>query len=362
MKPKTRRERQQVHHARPDRMRPGHCWSPSPRHRFASFAFGPSPSPRAGHTAAGTVRRSVFPSLVRSVADKGSVGLMHVNSSVKLSSNFETVLHRRPHRHWSLLQPVRRLPSSNISSVSLLKGAGVEFSLVAVIGVLVGRRIRSVNLLRYLVISLLLKLIRVQTLIAASSSTNCFLSGNFTLVEDGGKQVPVRIWQTPGDGSCLFHSIAAALILDDLHSASIDDAIILKRLQNEAQRKRSSAVDVLSGGDRNLRLSRDERITSARLVEMASKQYGISPSRYLKEMKEDCVWGGGPEIVAVANHLGRQIVLLEEYEESTSGTRIELKVMARFGIGRPPIHILSTNQKFPKERFKRKNHFVAVFV
>lgn len=265
--------------------------------------------------------------------------------------------HRGPHRHWRLLRPVRRLPSSNISSVSLLKGAGVEFSLVAslhVIGVLVGRRIRLVHLFRYLVLSLSLKLIRVQSLIAASSSANCFLSGNFTLVEDGGKKVPVRIRQVPGDGSCLFHSIAAALILDDQHSASIDDARIL----------RSCAVDVLSEGNRHLRLSRDERITSARLVEMASKQYGISPSRYLKEMKEDCVWGGGPEIVAVANHLGREIVLLEEYEESTA--EIELHVLARFGglarLGGPPIHVLSTNQKFPKERFKRKNHFVAVLL
>ncbi|EJK74977.1 hypothetical protein THAOC_03316, partial [Thalassiosira oceanica] len=263
---------------RPDRMRPGHCCR-RPHRGIASFALGPMPSRRAGQKEG-------------------------MRMDLLMDHN---IGHRGPHRHWRLLRPVRRLPSSNISS----------------------------------------------SLIAASSSANCFLSGNFTLVEDGGKKVPVRIRQVPGDGSCLFHSIAAALILDDQHSASIDDARIL----------RSCAVDVLSEGNRHLRLSRDERITSARLVEMASKQYGISPSRYLKEMKEDCVWGGGPEIVAVANHLGREIVLLEEYEESTA--EIELHVLARFGglarLGGPPIHVLSTNQKFPKERFKRKNHFVAVF-
>ena len=249
---------------------------------------------------------------------------------------------------------------SNVSCFSLSKGAGVEFSLVAslyAIGVLVGRRIRPTDLVRYMALSLSLKLIRVQSLIAASSSANCFLSGNFTLVEDGGRQVPVRIWQVPRDGSCLFHSVAAARVLDDPHSCSIDDARIL----------RSCAVDILSDGDRNLTLSRDERITSARLVEMASKQYGISPLGYLKEMNKDCVWGGGPEIVAVANHLGRQIVLLEESESNTAdGALIELQVLARFGgpapFGEPPIHILSTKQQFPKERFKRKNHFVAVFV
>ena len=296
---------------------------------------------------------------IASVAFRPSPGL-----KARLKEDAEPALFRGPlyhspvRRQW--MTPGRRLPSSNVSSFSLLKGAGVEFSLVAslyAIGVLVGRRIRPTDLVRYMALSLSLKLIRVQSLIAASSSANCFLSGNFTLVEDGGRQVPVRIWQVPRDGSCLFHSVAAARVLDDPHSCSIDDARIL----------RSCAVDILSDGDRNLTLSRDERITSARLVEMASKQYGISPLGYLKEMNKDCVWGGGPEIVAVANHLGRQIVLLEESESNTAdGALIELQVLARFGgpapFGEPPIHILSTKQQFPKERFKRKNHFVAVFV
>ena len=308
----------------PDRMRTGPCCR-RPRRGIVSFASRPPTSRRkAGLKEDADLTFSVGP------------------------------YHRPP---WRLIRP--GLPSSNnISGGSLLKGVGIELSLVAsvlyVIGVLVGRRIRLVNTLaRYLVLSLSLKLIRVQSLIAASSSANNFLSGNFTLMEDGDEQVPVRVWQVRGDGSCLFHSIAAARILDDLHSTSIDDARIL----------RSCAVDVLSDGDRNLTLSGDERITSARLVEMASNRYGISPSRYLEEMKEDCVWGGGPEVVVVANSLGRQIILLEE-STAADETRIELKVVARFGPsgGRgPPIYILSTNQRFPTERFKRKNHFLAVF-
>ena len=85
---------------------------------IASVAFGPSPGLKA------RLKEGAEPALFRG-----------------------PLYHSPVRRQW--MTPGRRLPSSNVSSFSLLKGAGVEFSLVAslyAIGVLVGRRIRLTDL------------------------------------------------------------------------------------------------------------------------------------------------------------------------------------------------------------------------
>ena len=99
----------------------------------------------------------------------------------------------------------------------------------------------------------------------------------------------------------------------------------------------------------------------------AASQHGISPQKYLSDMRREA-WGGGPEIVALANSLKRQIVLLEVADAHESngeeGDAIYLKITARFGPAsqRTAIYILSTNQGFPYDyRGKRSNHFLAVF-
>ena len=83
-------------------------------------------------------------------------------------------------------------------------------------------------------------------------------------------------------------------------------------------------------------------------------------------MRLENVWGGGPEIVALANGLKRQIVMLEPVNGDVDTTNvIKLKATARLGplvTTEKTIYILSTNIKFPKEyKRKKSNHFLAVF-
>ena len=59
----------------------------------------------------------------------------------------------------------------------------------------------------------------------------------------------------------------------------------------------------------------DETISTLSLVQMAAEKYGMSVAKYLKNMRQEGVWGGGPEIVALANWMERQIVLLEPMDE-----------------------------------------------
>jgi len=129
---------------------------------------------------------------------------------------------------------------------------------------------------------------------------------------------------------------------------------------------RTLAVDILENGMNGgvqLVMQDDETISASSLVKKAAAQYGMSPQGYLNKMRKKNVWGGGPEIVALANHLERQIVLLEPVHDEAEA--IHLKAIASFGppSHANPIYILSTNISFPRRGFGRKksNHFLAVF-
>ena len=119
------------------------------------------------------------------------------------------------------------------------------------------------------------------------------------------------------------------------------------------------------GSETQLIMQNDELISASSLVQNASKQYGVPSAEYLSTMRQENVWAGGPEIVALANCIKRQIILLEPTtEDRPKNECLYLSVIARFG---PPskaqqIYILSTNQQFPKEHYgKPSNHFLVVF-
>ena len=89
-------------------------------------------------------------------------------------------------------------------------------------------------------------------------------------------------------------------------------------------------------------------------------------------MRDESVWGGGPEIIALASELKRQVVVLERDESEDAAGRSDvcsLKVRARFGDavsddGKNTIYILCANQQFPESLGRGRddcNHFLAVF-
>jgi len=193
-----------------------------------------------------------------------------------------------------------------------------------------------------------------------------FLKGSYQVMcDDNNCSVEVKIRQVPGNGACLFHAIAAGILYYDNNADDISHPTISKVIECSST-LRTLAVDTLANGIKSnaqLVMQTDEVISTAILINKAASQYGLTSEEYLSNMRSDNVWGGGPEIVALANSLNRQIVLLELVAKDDDV--ISLKVTARFG---PPqstehtIYILSTNIKFPNDFIgKKSNHFLAVF-
>lgn len=285
------------------------------------------------------------------------------------------------------------------------------------------------NLTRWIAASLTFRLVNLHSQISSwgpSSSlkeknNNWFLDGSFGLMHEKGDTSAVAIRQVPGDGSCLFHAIAAGLICqqmveknDTVAATSHDPTIFpdmrqlhppMSKVLNLSSKLRQQAVDTLQYSlDQQslLHLHTNQTISASELIKSATQQYdGITKTEYLKDMRQYGVWGGGPEIVALANALGRQIILLEPWDDdvSVAGNHLSecalnsdgidhstfyLKVTARFGKRRDVnegsgvrvdnglsgnILILLANQEFPRMSGKKyagtdynsRNHFLAVF-
>ena len=111
----------------------------------------------------------------------------------------------------------------------------------------------------------------------------------------------------------------------------------------------------------------EESITASSLVQIAAEQYGISSTEYLTSMRDESVWGGGPEIIALASELQRQVILLEPETNDLYSDGHFLKIRARLGDDHVSnaIYIVCTNQQFPKScgRGGRDDnkHFLSVF-
>ncbi|KAL7531437.1 hypothetical protein ACHAWF_003767 [Thalassiosira exigua] len=246
------------------------------------------------------------------------------------------------------------------------------------------------NLIRWSIASCAFRLIMLQSWIASlvpSSARNenddWFLKGSYQIIRNGendgshggdleGKHnsnnsippITARIRQVPGSGSCLFHAVASGALFDHVHDNECTDGRAhptMSQIVEYSSKLRCQAVDTLASEGQMI-LQGDETITASSLVEKASTQYGLSPAAYLSHMRQENVWGGGPEIIALAHYLKRPIVSLEPFQEDNDKEK-SLKTTARFGPPEgSPIYILSTNDGFPGEyKGKKHNHFLAVF-
>jgi hypothetical protein len=170
----------------------------------------------------------------------------------------------------------------------------------------------------------------------------------------------------------------------------------MDQLYQQSQILRAQAVDCLRQSQRRLFLQGKESLRATELVSAAAQQYGLTAGEYCAAMQQDCVWGGGPEIVALSNLLERPIHVYElavlhsqqNREESvstrSSSSRSQsssastsypskdafcLRRMACFGSPkfdrRPALHILSADSRFPDlhpgQQLAAGNHFLAVF-
>mmetsp|Transcript_14196 Transcript_14196/g.23320 ORF Transcript_14196/g.23320 Transcript_14196/m.23320 type:complete len:429 (-) Transcript_14196:357-1643(-) len=189
----------------------------------------------------------------------------------------------------------------------------------------------------------------------------------------------VSIRQVPSDGSCLFHAIGARLLHDKWLQNSIESQLPpMSKVIEYSSKLRQLAVNVLQDNPQRqfsmIRCGEEVTETASSLVQLAADQYGISPNEYLASIQNESVWGGGPEIIALASELNRQIVVLEPEENmNVSSDVCYLKVRARFGNARydsgscigDVIYILWANQQFPESHGRGRkelfNHYLAVF-
>lgn len=242
----------------------------------------------------------------------------------------------------------------------------------------------SVDLSRWAIVSLTVRLMLLYSEINSSTPSmirgedaDWFLSGKYyAKLSEQAEPVPVTIRQVPGNGSCLFLSIAAGILYNQSLKNGANQHPTMSQVQNLSRKLRNQAVDILAHSishSKKLIMQKDESILASELVKLAANQYGITSNEYLENMRNARVWGGGPEIVALANALVRRIVLMEVdntcSKQNSKNTAIYLKVVARFGpdsIGNetnPAVYILSANQYFPNvhDGNAADNHFLAVF-
>mmetsp|Transcript_3877 Transcript_3877/g.8669 ORF Transcript_3877/g.8669 Transcript_3877/m.8669 type:complete len:440 (+) Transcript_3877:111-1430(+) len=208
---------------------------------------------------------------------------------------------------------------------------------------------------------------------------------------------PMQIRQVPGDGNCLFHSIAACLhyeLNDGRCHLPMDSYDCIGKLRVKSLELRNNAVDVLQNVERNGRrklfLQGEEYLEAHELLGAAAAQFDLEGEEYCELMRKESYWGGGPEIVALCNYLQRPIHIYElmpadeasnnqanDNNSNNQGcnnmkktsTQFTLRRMACFGSPkfdrREPLHILSADSRFPdiEPRRIRKvgNHFLALF-
>lgn len=175
-----------------------------------------------------------------------------------------------------------------------------------------------------------------------------------------------RIRQVPGDGSCLFHSLSLCLrhAKNGTHWDLKND---IEDLFTYSQSLRQSAVDCLADDSRKLFVQGREWLTAKELVDIAAAQYEMTGDEYCQAMRDDTVWGGGPEIVALSNVLRRPIHVYELCVMNKQS--FVLRRMACFGSpkydGACALHVLSADSRFPDLTPGKQNpvgnHFLAVF-
>ena len=205
----------------------------------------------------------------------------------------------------------------------------------------------------------------------------------------------MRFQTVPGDGNCLFHSIAACLYHIEHHGRHLpmDSYECITALRTQSLALRNAAVDILrniqNNGRRRLFLQGEEYLEAHDLLSAAAAQFDLDGEEYCELMRKESYWGGGPEIVALCNYLQRPIHIYElipadeasdlqqdensnlptSHNKVKASTQFTLRRMACFGSPKfdrkEPLHILSADSRFPdvEPRRIRKvgNHFLALF-
>ena len=244
---------------------------------------------------------------------------------------------------------------------------------------------------RWTAASLAAKMIALHARIAATAPSpargegaDWFLGGSYRLRPEGRPggddddgpttapaAVPARVRQVPGDGSCLFHAVAAGSLVERAAELRRADHPPMSAVAARSSALRARAAATLSRAGTEL-VARDGAVVAAGvLVEAAAARHGMTAEAYLADVRREGAWGGAPEIAALAHCLGRRIVVLEpgrEEEEGDAEPRgargsVCLTTTAQFGPpGGEPVYVLFANQQFPQDdRGKAPNHFLAVF-
>jgi len=177
------------------------------------------------------------------------------------------------------------------------------------------------------------------------------------------------IQQVQGSGDCLFHSIAIGMAFED-EECHLDmyDPVLTGRVKE----LRALAVKTLTDDpNRTLHLEGQQELITSELVEAAAEQYGVTAEDYCKSMRQSGVWGGGPEILALANALERPIHVFEPVA-ACNGTEFRLQLCGAFGSPRfdekgKPVCIVAADDRFPnckptevKRHGEGGNHFLAL--
>ena len=145
-----------------------------------------------------------------------------------------------------------------------------------------------------------------------------------------------------------------------------------RSLPQRVRSLRSLAVETLTTDpNRTLHLEGDQTIETHELVGAAAEQYGMTPTAYCDSMRKDGTWGGGPEILALANALQRPIHVFEPVA-ACNGTEFRLQLCGAFGSPRfdgcgKRVCIVAADDRFPnckptevRRHGEGGNHFLAL--
>mmetsp|Transcript_84624 Transcript_84624/g.155114 ORF Transcript_84624/g.155114 Transcript_84624/m.155114 type:complete len:398 (-) Transcript_84624:33-1226(-) len=181
-----------------------------------------------------------------------------------------------------------------------------------------------------------------------------------------GESTTYCVQQTQGMGDCLFHAIAIGMAFED-EGRHLDmyDPSLAQRVMD----LRQMAVDTLTDDPRRkLHLEGRQTIATGKLVGEAAHKYGMTPQAYCNAMRQSGVWGGGPEILALANALQRPICVFEPMPVRHGPQwHWEMQLCCAAGAGRfdseKRICICFVDGRFPNchpSEMQEGNHFVAM--
>ena len=209
-------------------------------------------------------------------------------------------------------------------------------------------RIRfGANIIRWAALTALLMFMRWYGRLVASSPSELFRRIGYDLLDERGfvrfrypivdttnGEMCALVRQMPGDGSCLFYAVAAGLLQSEAGSQStvvLNSPATWPDIRKRADELRQIAVDTLENGcDGNfLTISKGDKVSSSDLVQTAASSFGMTTKEYCQSMRRSTCWGGGVELVALSNALGRNICMYEPY--GLESGRVGLSKMFCFG-------------------------------